>query len=202
MLRTLILLALLSLLAAPPARAGEEPIRHRLTASFAASTVDRLTFQASTPGFAVGYELVPHPWVVAGVAAGWQAPARIDNRGLVYDLSLAEGLVYGGVRLALDRLRAPLEGTAGEVANQLLGANELCLGAAVGVTHYMQQVRHERLRQATHPGAGVFISWNIWFMDWLGLHFRAAFLWSLTEVVPGLPGLLRKEIHLGPTFRF
>ncbi len=199
----LIVICAALLTAPPPLRAGDgDRLRHEVYATFAASTISELTSTNNMPGFAIGYEVVPWRYVLVGAAGGYQAPARVDNRGLVYDLSMAEGMIYAGARIALDRLRGHRpEGEAG-LGAQFLGANEFSLGATLGLSHYIQEVRGEAARTATQPFAGIFVCWNIWFLDWLGLHFIAMFHWSLTELVPGKEGLLRKEIHLGPTFRF
>ena len=199
-----ILAILATLLAAPPdLRAdADDRLRHEVYASFAASTVDKLTYQSNMPGFAIGYEVVPWRYVLVGAAAGYQAPTRVDNRGLVYTLSMAEGMIYVGGRISLDRLRGHRSDDDSNLGSRFLGANEFSLGATLGLAHYMQKVRGEAERTATQPFAGLFVCWNIWFLDWMGLHFNAMFNWSLTELVPGKGALLRKEIHLGPTFRF
>jgi len=198
-----IALVLLLHLSPPHSVQANEKIRHEVYANFAASTMDELTPMTNTPGFAVGYQVIPWRYLLVGAAAGYQAPARVDNLGLVYDLSLAEGMIYAGVRIPLDRLRT-LRGAdrLTAIGSRFLGANEFSIGATLGLSHYMQKVRREPLRTATHPFAGLYLAWNIWFLDWLGLHFNAMFHWNLTEVVPGAGGLMRKEIHLGPTFRF
>lgn len=199
------ILAVITLLLAAPSAlraADAEPLRHEVYASFAASTVSALTSTTNMPGFAVGYEVVPWRYVLVGAAGGYQAPATVNNRGLVYDLSMAEGMVYVGGRISLDRLRGRKARDDASLGVQFLGANEFSLGATLGVAHTIQEVRGEAARAATQPFAGLFVCWNIWFLDWLGLHFNAMFHWSLTDLVPGKDGLLRKEIHLGPTFRF
>jgi hypothetical protein len=198
-----IIAVLAALLAAPPSlRAADEEIRHEVYASFAASTVSALTSTTNMPGFAVGYEIVPWRYLLVGAAGGYQAPAKVNNRGLVYDLSVAEGMVYVGGRVSLDRLRGRRADDDPSLGAQFLGANEFAVGATLGLAHYIQEVRGEAERRATQPFAGIFVCWNIWFMDWMGLHFNAMFHWSLTDLIPGKGGLLRKEIHLGPTFRF
>ncbi len=197
----IIIIALL-LTAPPNARASDNKIRHEVYATFAASTVSALTSTTNMPGFAIGYEVVPWRYVLVGAAGGYQAPAKVNNRGLVYDLSVAEGMIYVGGRVSLDRLRGRRADDDPSLGAQFLGANEFSVGATLGLAHYIQAVRGEAERQATQPFAGLFVCWNIWFLDWMGLHFNAMFHWSLADLVPGKGGLLRKEIHLGPTFRF
>jgi len=201
--QTIPAIAVVALLCAtsPPVRADEK-IRHEVYATFAASTVDELTSNANMPGVAVGYEVVPWRYILVGAVAGYLAPAQVNNRSLVYDLSMAEGMVYVGGRVSLDRLRGRRSDPTVDMGARFLGSNEFSLGVTLGLAHYMQKVRGEPERTATQPFAGIFLCWNIWFLEWMGLHFNAMFHWSLAELVPGKKGLLRKEIHLGPTFRF
>mgnify|MGYP006971706339 CR=1 FL=1 len=199
---TLTALTLLCICAWPPSPKANEKIRHEVYGAFAASTVDEVTFQSNMPGFAVGYEMVPWRYLLVGATAGYQAPTLVDNRGLVYRISMAEGMVYLGARISLDRLRPPRADADPSIGSGFLGANEFALGATLGLSHYIQEVRGEAERTATQPFAGIFLCWNIWFLDWMGLHFNAMFHWNLTELIPGKKGILRKEIHLGPTFRF
>lgn len=196
--RTLIIgLLLLSM----PYSVNAEPGQHSLFVNFAAA-VTPVNGGNTMPGFAICYQFDPIRYLPIGATFSYEAPVKVNDNDLRYELYSLEGTFYIGGRLAFDWM--PGKNATGFVAvlRKILLANEIQAGPVVGVAHYVQKVRKEPVIKATHPFAGLFLTWDIWFLEWFGIRHSVVFHWSLTEIAKSRNPFLRTEFMWGPAFRF
>lgn len=187
------------LLVASPGRA--EPGQHSIFPDFAAAETP-LNGGYTMPGFALCYQFDPIRYLPIGAVFSYQAPVKVNDAGLRYELYSLEGALYVGGRLAFDWMPGKTATGFLGTLRKILMANELQAGPILGVSHYVQQVRDEKIRKATHPFAGVFMSWDVWFLEWFGVRHSVTLHWSLTEIVTGRMSFMRAEFVWGPAFRF
>ena len=154
------------------------------------------------PGLALCYQFDPIRYLPIGAVFTFGVPVKVNDDGLRYELHSFEGALYLGGRLAFDWL--PWENSRGFLGTlrRILMANEIQAGPIFGVAHYVQEVWDEDGRKATHPFLGFFITWDVWFLEWLGVRHSATLHWSLDEVVEGKGSLFRTEFIWGPAVRF
>jgi hypothetical protein len=186
-------------LASLPALA--DPGKHSVFVDFAASMTPAIA-TGPAAGFALCYQFDPIRYLPMGVVFTYAAPMVVNDKGLEYRLRSLEGAVYAGARLAFDWV--PGESSTGfwGVLRKILMANEIQAGPIFGMTHYIQEVRAEEVREARHAFAGVFLTYDVWFREWFGVRHSVVFHWSLTRPVKGQGTLMRTEFVWGPAFRF
>ena len=178
-----------------------EPGKHSAFVDFAAAMTP-LNDQNTAPGFALCYQYDPIRYLPMGAMFSYAAPVKVNDQGLHYELYSLEGAIYMGGRLAFDWMPGKTATGFVGVLRKILMANEILAGPVLGVAHYVQAVRGEEVREASHAFVGVFLTYDIWFREWFGVRHSVVFHWALTRPMKGRGSFLRVVFVWGPAFRF
>ena len=122
------------LLVASPGRA--EPGQHSIFPDFAAAETP-LNGGYTMPGFALCYQFDPIRYLPIGAVFSYQAPVKVNDAGLRYELYSLEGALYVGGRLAFDWMPGKTATGFLGTLRKILMANELQAGPILGVSHYV-----------------------------------------------------------------